>query len=50
MTGKDISGPQKTRLLRAVNKVLEWKKQEQVELAALFEPTPRPKKKVETAE
>lgn len=44
MAGKQISGPQKTRILRAVNKLLEQKKQDQVELSALFEPTPRPKK------
>ena len=48
--GKPISGPQKTRILRAVNAVLEQKKQAKIELAALFEPTPRPKKKVEKAE
>jgi hypothetical protein len=44
LTGKPISGPSKTRILRALNHVLEQKKQEQVELAALFEPTPRPAK------
>ena len=48
--GKVISGPQKTRILRAVNHVLEQKKLEKIELAALFEPTPRPKKVVEKAE
>ena len=42
--GKNISGPQKTRILRALNHVLEQKKQEKVELSALFDPTPRPKK------
>lgn len=42
--GKNLGGPSKTRILRAVNKVLEWKKQDAVELGALFEPTPRPKK------
>lgn len=36
LAGKAISGPQKTRLLRAINKVLEQKKLEQVELKALF--------------
>ena len=41
LTGKDISGPQKTRILRAVNHVLAQKKQEPVELSALFDPTPR---------
>lgn len=50
LSGKQISGPQKTRILRAVNYLLEQKKQEKVELAALFDPTPRPKKVVEQAE
>jgi len=44
--GKTISGPQKTRILRALNHVLVAKKLEKIELAAIFEPTPRPKKKV----
>lgn len=35
-TGKAVSGPAKTRLLRAVNRVLEQKKQELVDLRALF--------------
>ena len=48
--GKVISGPQKTRILRALNHVLETKKHEKIELAAIFEPTPRPKKKVVVAE
>jgi hypothetical protein len=48
--GKVIGGPQKTRILRALNHVLEQKKLEKVELSALFEPTPRPKKKVEKSE
>ncbi len=48
--GKNISGPQKTRILRALNVVLEQKKQEKVELSALFEPTPRPKKVAEKSE
>lgn len=34
--GKPISGPQKTRLLRAVNRILEQKKKEPVDLRALF--------------
>jgi hypothetical protein len=34
--GKPVSGPQKTRLLRALNKVLEVKKKSAVELRALF--------------
>ena len=48
--GKDISGPQKTRILRALNHVLEQKKLETIELAAIFDPTPRPKKGAEKAE
>jgi hypothetical protein len=50
LKGEQISGPQKTRILRAVNYLLEQKKQDKIELAALFEPTPRPKKVVEKAE
>jgi hypothetical protein len=34
--GKAVSGPQKTRILRAVNAILEQKKQAAVELIALF--------------
>lgn len=34
--GKPVSGPQKTRLLRAVNRILEQKKKEPVDLRALF--------------
>lgn len=45
LAGKQVSGPQKTRILRAVNHLLEQKKQEKVELAALFDPTPRGNKK-----
>jgi hypothetical protein len=48
--GKQISGPQKTRILRALNHLLEQKKLEKVELSAIFEPTPRPKKIVAKAE
>jgi hypothetical protein len=36
MAGKGISGPGKTRLLRAVNHVLEQKKKDPVDLRALF--------------
>src|SRR5262249_30765144 len=36
--GKNVSGPQKTRILRALNVVLEQKKLEKIELAAIFEP------------
>jgi hypothetical protein len=34
--GKDLSGPTKSRILRAVNHLLELKKQDKVELRALF--------------
>jgi hypothetical protein len=34
--GKPVPGPAKTRLLRAVNRVLEQKKKSSVELKALF--------------
>jgi hypothetical protein len=47
LAGQQIAGPQKTRILRAVNYILTQKKQDVVELAALFEPTARPKKVVE---
>jgi hypothetical protein len=36
LAGKPISGPQKTRILRAVNHLLEQKKASSVELKALF--------------
>jgi hypothetical protein len=36
LTGGTLSGPTKTRLLQAVNHLLELKKQEKVELRALF--------------
>src|SRR5262249_51239753 len=39
--GKDLSGPAKTRLLRAVNYLLEQKKQEKVTLSALFDAKPK---------
>ena len=35
--GKPLSGPAKTRLLRAVNRLLEQKKMEPVQLSALFD-------------
>lgn len=41
LAGKPLSGPAKTRILRAVNHILEQKKQEKVDLRALFD---RPKK------
>jgi hypothetical protein len=37
LAGKPISGPQKTRILRAVNRVLELRKKPPVELGALFD-------------
>ena len=36
LVGKPLSGPIKTRLLRAVNKLLEHKKQEPIKLDVLF--------------
>lgn len=36
MRGGEISGPTKTRILLAINRVLEQKKQGKVELRALF--------------
>ncbi len=36
LQGGDLSGPTKTRILRAVNHLLEQKKQEKVDLKALF--------------
>jgi hypothetical protein len=36
LAGKPVTGPAKTRLLRAVNRVLEQKKKEPVDLRALF--------------
>jgi hypothetical protein len=36
LKGGPVSGPVKTRILRAVNHLLEQKKQEKVELKALF--------------
>ena len=47
IAGKQIAGAQKTRILRAVNHILAQKKQDAVELSALFENTARPVKKVE---
>ena len=34
--GKPVSGPMKTRILRAINHILEQKKQDKVDLKALF--------------
>lgn len=36
LAGSTVSGPTKTRILRAVNHLLEQKKQEKVDLKALF--------------
>jgi hypothetical protein len=36
LVGKPVSGPTKTRIVRAVNRLLEQKKQEKVELRTLF--------------
>jgi hypothetical protein len=36
LTGGTLSGPTKTRILRAVNHILEQKKQDKVELKTLF--------------
>ena len=36
LVGKPISGPTKTRLLKAINHLLEQKKQEAIDLKALF--------------
>jgi hypothetical protein len=44
LAGTPVSGPTKTRILRAVNRILEQKKQEAVTLTALFDqPPPKPK-------
>jgi hypothetical protein len=37
LAGKSLTGPQKTRILRAVNAILEQKKAGAVELSALFD-------------
>jgi hypothetical protein len=37
LAGKELSGPAKTRILRAVNRLLEQKKQAAVDLRSLFE-------------
>ncbi len=37
MTGKSVSGPVKTRILKAVNHILGQKKQDPVDLRALFD-------------
>ena len=42
LAGKQLSGPQRTRFVRAVNRILEQKKKKPIDMAALFEP-PAPK-------
>jgi hypothetical protein len=49
LKGKDITGPAKTRVLRAVNHVLAQKKLEQVALAALFDAPSKGNKKEKAA-
>lgn len=36
LVGKAVSGPTKTRILRAINSLLEQKKQEKIDLRAIF--------------
>jgi hypothetical protein len=36
LQGKTLTGPQKTRIVRAVNHILEQRKQEAIDLRALF--------------
>ena len=36
LAGKSLSGPQKTRILRAVNRILEQRKQDPVDLRVIF--------------
>lgn len=50
VVGKPLSGAAKTRLLRAVNHVLEQKKQEAVDLRALFDLPTKGGKKEESSE
>lgn len=50
VTGGRISGPTKTRILRAVNLILEQRKNEPVALEALFEPKAVEPKKAAEAE
>lgn len=47
MVGKPLTGAGKTRLLRAVNRVLEQKKQPAVDLRALFDLPTKGNKKAE---
>lgn len=52
LIGKPLSGPAKTRILRAVNHVLGQKKQDKIELVTLFDPADarKPKKRPEKTE
>ncbi|MEZ4444331.1 MAG: hypothetical protein R3B72_34980 [Polyangiaceae bacterium] len=52
LEGQSVPGPQKTRILRAVNHVLTQKKQDAVGIEALFDVSPLnpPKPKAEAAE
>lgn len=47
--GGPVSGPAKTRILRAVNFLLEQKKAPATDLNSLFEKNPNPKPKAEKA-
>lgn len=51
LRGDRVAGPMKTRILRAVNRVLEQRKKDAVTLDALFDITPKaPKKAAEGAD
>lgn len=51
MVGTWVSGPTRTRVLRATNTILERRKQEKVQLSALFDlSVPRPKSKTKEKE
>lgn len=49
LEGKSVPGPQKTRILRAVNRILEQRKKDPVGIEALFDVPPQnpPKPKAE---
>jgi hypothetical protein len=51
IVGKAVSSATRTRILRAINRLLGQKKQEAVQLSALFDATPgKPKKKANAPE
>jgi hypothetical protein len=50
IAGKPMSGPQKTRILRAINGILEQRKDKPVTVDALFDPPPPKPKKTESDE